>query len=285
MPDQPTYEFDAATAVRPRPDGTSFDIDIDAGFTVGPKPNGGYLLAIAARAAGEALAAAGASHPDPLGATAHYLRAPDPGPAEVTTTVLRMGSGASQVRTTLSQGDRACVDATFTMGTLAPVGEGVWWSGRKPFDLPPRDECVKLPSSVEGSEMIVAIMDRGDLRLDPEVIGFASGRPSGKGELRGWFSFADGRPVDPLGLLFAADAFPPATFELARTGWVPTLTLTVYVRARPVPGPLRVSQVVQVVGDGRMDEVCEVWDASDQLVAQATQLAAIRVPEGLRPPG
>ena len=34
----------------------------------------------------------------------------------------------------------------------------------------------------------------------------------------------------------------------------------------------------------RFDEICEVWDASDRLVAQATQLAAIRIPEGLAPP-
>ena len=43
-------------------------------------------------------------------------------------------------------------------------------------------------------------------------------------------------------------------------------------------------QQAQVVDGGRFDEVCEVWDASDRLVAQATQLAAIRIPEGLQPP-
>jgi len=131
---------------------------------------------------------------------------------------------------------------------------------------------------------VVSIMDRSDLRLDPDVIGFATGRPSGQAELRGWISFADRRPIDALGLLFMVDAFPPATFELAPTGWVPTISLTAYVRAVPAPGPLRVRQAAQVVDGGRFDEICEVWDSRDRLVAQATQLAAIRIPEGLRPP-
>lgn len=284
MADAHLYEFDLATAVRATEDATTFDIDVDAGWTVGPKPNGGYLLATAARAAGHALVDAGSDHRDPLAATAHYLAAPDPGPAQVVTQVLRTGRSASQVRTTLVQDGRPCVDATFTLGTLDPEPPATWWSNRTPFELPPIDDCVKLPSAQDGAPFVVSIMDRSDLRLDPDVIGFATGRPSGQAELRGWIQFADGRPVDPLGLLFFTDAFPPATFELVQAGWVPTLSLSVYVRAVPVPGPLRVSQKAQVVDGGRFDEVCEVWDASDRLVAQATQLAAIRIPEGLQPP-
>ena len=259
-------------------------MDVDPGWTVGPKPNGGYLLAAAARAGSAALGVAGSEHADPTSSTAHYLHAPDPGPAEIRTEVLRIGRSASQVRATICQDDTPCVTATFTMGTLTTDPDGPWWSNRVPFDLPPIDECVKVPASQDAGSMVVSIMDRSDLRLDPDVIGFAFDRPSGKAELRGWISFADGRPVDPLGLLFIVDAFPPATFELARTGWVPTISLTAYVRAVPAPGPLRVRQAAQVVDGGRFDEICEVWDSRDRLVAQATQLAAIRIPEGLKPP-
>ena len=35
-------------------------------------------------------------------------------------------------------------------------------------------------------------------------------------------------------------------------------------------------QRAQLVADGRVDEVCELWDAGGRLVGQATQLAAIR---------
>jgi acyl-coenzyme A thioesterase PaaI-like protein len=286
MPDAPpaaAFEFDTATAVRPIGDGT-FAMDVDAGFTVGPKPNGGYLLAAAARAAGLALGDAGSDHRDPLAATAHYLRAPDPGPAEIRTEVLRLGRGASHVRATLRAAGKACVDATFTLGTLPDPAPQPFWSGIDPVVVPPLEDCFRLESEREGMPFTVSIMDRSDVRLDPAVVGFATGQPSGTADLRGWISFADGRPADPLGLLFFVDALPPATFELVQAGWVPTLSLTSYVRARPAAGPLRIRQRAQVVQDGRFDEICEIWDATGTLVAEATQLAAIRIPEGTEAP-
>ena len=260
-------------------------MDVDPGWTVGPKPNGGYLLAAVARAAGQALSGAGSNHQDPVAATAHYLAAPDPGPADITVTVLRVGRSASQVRATLWQDGNACVDAAFTMATLPTDPPPPWWCGLDPLELAPLDACMLLPAAREGAPFRVSIMDRCHLRLDPAVLGFASGNPSGRGELRGWASFADDRPADPLGLLFFLDSFPPATFDLAATGWVPTLSLSAYIRAWPVPGPLRIRQAAQVVDGGRFDEICEVWDASNRLVAQSTQLAGIRIPEGLTAPG
>ncbi|MGI8710075.1 MAG: thioesterase family protein [Acidimicrobiales bacterium] len=277
-------EFDRATAIRPGAADGRFDVDIDAGWTVGPKPNGGYLLALAGRAAGQVAVDAGAPHRDPLAATAHYLRAPDVGPADVTAEVLRLGRTASQVRTVLRQADEACVEATITLGELDESAAPPWWNGLDPVALPAIEDCVPLPSARPGAEFTVAIMDRCDVRLDPAVLGFAAGAPGGSGEVRGWTCFTDGRPVDPLALLFFVDAFPPATFELATTGWVPTLSLSAYVRARPAPGPLRISQRAQVVAEARVDEVCEVWDCADQLVAQATQLAGIRIEPGTEPP-
>jgi hypothetical protein len=103
-------------------------------------------------------------------------------------------------------------------------------------------------------------------------------------ELRGWLAFADGRAPDPLALLYVADSFPPATFELATVGWVPTLELTVYVRAVPAPGPLVVRQRAHLVEADLVDEVCDVWDSRGRLVAQATQLAGLRVGDTAPPP-
>ncbi len=280
----PISEFDAATAVDARDDGMTYAIDIDAGWTVAEKPNGGYLLATLARAAGEGLRVSGSAHRDALAATAHYLWAPDPGAALVRVTALRLGRSASQVRATLTQDDRMCVEATFTMGTLAPVSELPWWTTRDVFDVAPYEDCIRIPAAREGSPFVVPIMDRSDLRLDPAVMGFAVGAPSGDANLRGWISFADGREVDPLSLLFFLDALPPATFELVQSGWVPTLSLTAYLRARPMPGPLRISQSAHAVDDGRVDETCEIYDVTGRLVGQSSQLAAIRIPDGAEPP-
>ncbi len=274
------FAFDRAIATDLDADGLTSTGQIDPGWTVGDKPNGGYLLAMAAQAGGAALAAAGSAHRDPLAATAHFLRAPDTGPVRLRSEVLRVGRSASQVRTVLEQNGTAYVEVTTTMGTLAAADQPATWTGREPFEVAPYDECIRLAGSREGSPFVVSIMDRAELRLDPAVMGFAKGRPSGEANLRGWISFADGRPADPTGLLFFADSLPPATFELVASGWVPTLSLTVYVRARPAAGPLRIAQWADAIDDGRVDETCEIWDGSGRLVAQATQLAGIRLPDG-----
>jgi hypothetical protein len=123
----------------------------------------------------------------------------------------------------------------------------------------------------------VAIMDQVDLRIDPADLGFAAGRPSGRGELRGWLELPAGEIFDPNSLLFAVDSFPPATFDIEPTGWVPTLELTGYVRALPAPGPVQVVQRAQLIDAQRVDESCFVWDSTGRLVAHATQLAGIKL--------
>jgi hypothetical protein len=106
------------------------------------------------------------------------------------------------------------------------------------------------------------------------------GRADGSGDLRGWLRFADGTDFDPLSLLYVSDSFPPATFTIGSVGWVPTLELTVYVRAVPAPGPLRVRQRSRVLSGSLVDQVCEAWDSRGRVVLQATQLAAVRMKEG-----
>jgi hypothetical protein len=120
-------------------------------------------------------------------------------------------------------------------------------------------------------------MEQIEVRIEATTRGFSQGQPSGRGELRGWLALPGDEAFDPISLLFAVDAFPPATFDIEFAGWVPTLELTVYVRALPAPGPLRVVQRAQLVDAGRVDEVCYVWDGVGRLVAQGTQLAGIRL--------
>ena len=73
------------------------------------------------------------------------------------------------------------------------------------------------------------------------------------------------------------DAFPPATFDVELSGWVPTLELTAYVRALPAPGPVQIRHEAHLIDGQRVDEACWVWDSTGRLVAQGTQLAGIRL--------
>ena len=120
-------------------------------------------------------------------------------------------------------------------------------------------------------------MDQIEVRLQADSGGFVAGAPTGRGELRGWLALPGGESFDPTSLLFAVDAFPPATFDIEYSGWVPTLELTVYIRALAAPGPVRVLQRAELIDAQRVDESCYVWDGTGRLVAQGRQLAGIRL--------
>jgi hypothetical protein len=262
--------FSTVTTLVPTAPGC-FDAEVSADWTINSKPNGGYLLAMLGRAA-----AATGAHPHVIAASAHYLRSPAPGAITLEAHVLRSGRSASQLRTQLRQGDELCVEALVTTSTLTSGGTPYWDRGLPLAEVAEPDSCFRVPGT-SPLGLPVPIMNQVDLRIDPADTGFARGEPSGRGELRGWLTLPGEEAFDPAALLYAIDAFPPPTFEIAATGWVPTLELTGYVRALPVPGPVRVLQKAQVIDAQRVDEVCFVWDSSGRLVAQGTQLAAIRL--------
>ncbi|RJQ86231.1 thioesterase family protein [Amycolatopsis panacis] len=259
-----TTTFSAVTGVKQRTAGT-FEVDLSAAWTVGGRPNGGYLLAMIARAAGVV-----AGQPDVLAASAHYLRSPSPGPAEVVIEPLRGGRTVSQLRGRLEQDGVAQAEALFTFGSLS--ADTPYWQDGLPDPRLEVSGGERVPSEGPGG-IPVAIMDEIDLRTDQPV-----GRVhTGRGEIRGWLGLPADEPFDPISLLFAIDALPPATLDITNTGWVPTLELTAYVRARPAPGPVRVLHRAHLISGGRVDESCHVWDRTGKLVAQATQLAGIRL--------
>ncbi|MEU6275575.1 thioesterase family protein [Streptomyces populi] len=268
-------EFDRDTAVVPRGDGV-YDVDLSAGWTIINAVNGGYLLAVLGRALADAL-----PHSDPFTVSAHYLTASQPGPAVVRTDVVRTGRTLSTGQASLFQYDeegreveRIRVLASY--GDLDSLPDDVRTSALPPA-VPPMDQCFGpqgAPAPIPGSS---AITDRLFLKLDPATLGWALGAPSGKGEMRSWFGLADGRDADPLSLLLAVDALPPTAFEIGLSGWVPTVELTVHVRCRPAPGPLRVSITTRNLAGGFLEEDAEVWDSADRLVAQSRQLARARL--------
>ncbi|HEX6872313.1 MAG TPA: thioesterase family protein [Micromonosporaceae bacterium] len=260
--------FDMATAVEV--DAARYTAQLDPDWTVGGRPNGGYLLAILARAA--IAADDQGAHPHPLSASAVYLNPPEVGPATVEVEPLRRGRTASHLRARLSQRGRPCVEALFTLGRLTGDNGRTWIDAPAP-ELADEAECLLSPIEPPGTGMRIAMLGQLRQRLD---LNASFGQPE-SGEIRGWLRFADETPFDPVSLLFAADSFPPATLTLGSIGWVPTLELTVYVRAEPAPGPLRVRQRARLLSANLVDQVCEVWDSRGQVVAQASQLAAVRM--------
>ncbi len=281
MREREDLSFDAATAVQQTGDPAVFEAAVHHLWTVGDKPNGGYLLALLGRAARITAHGAGSADWEVLSSSITYLRPPGPGPATVRTTLLRSGRTAAHVRTVLAQGGDDLVDAVFVLGDL-PEDPVTRYDGTEPFHAPDPEECVRLTPKIP-TGVYVGIMDVLDLRLDPATLPFATTPPPAgtPAELRGWTRFADGREPDPPSVLFFADAIPPATLMIGSTGWVPTLQMSAFVRAHPAPGWLAIRMTAGLVADGMVDETCVLWDSRGHLVGQSSQLARLRFPDEL----
>ncbi len=279
-------EFDEGSAVTARVGEPGvYDSVLGEGWRIGGGVNGGVLLAIAGRALATELGTADGDrppHPDPLAISAYYLTPGVPGPATVRTSVVRRGRAVSTGQASLVQDDGAGgeverVRFLATYGDLESV-DGDLTTSASPPDLPPPDQCVSAAQAPPDFLKHASLLQRLDMRLDPATTGWAVGKPSGNGVIRGWLRMADGREPDPLLLLLAVDALPPVAFELGLPGWTPTLELTAHVRARPAPGWLRVSLTNRTMAGGFLEEDAEVWDSQGRLVAMSRQLARASVP-------
>lgn len=260
----PMSEFDDATEVAA--DGST---RIHDGWDINGNANGGYLMALAANGLRRI-----AGRPDPVTVTAHYLSPGRPGDAIVTGEVVKAGKRFTTVAGALSSGGRPNIQVLAAFGDLSSnaASEFVSMNGAPP-DLPPIERCV--PREANGATP-TAIMNRLMVRLHPDHTGWLRGERTGTGEMAGWFGFADGRPLDTLSLLLVADALPPAVFNLdIPSGWVPTVELTVHVRAVPAPGPVRCVFRTRFVHGGMFEEDGEVWDSTGTLVALSRQLALL----------
>ncbi len=244
---------------------------IEPGWDIAGNANGGYLLTIAARALADA-----AGRPDPATITAHFLAPGAAGPVIVEAQAVRTGRRFATATGVLRDAHRPLLAVLGSFTELGGAAEGPERVDGGPPELPPPEAC----TAVEATDSFPPpLMARLDLRLHPDDAGFATGAPSGEPVVRGWFRLRDGEPVDTIGLLLAADAFPPTIFNARLpVAWTPTLELTVHVRARPAPGWLRCAFRTRYVSAGFLEEDGEVWDATGRLVAQSRQLALVPRP-------
>jgi acyl-coenzyme A thioesterase PaaI-like protein len=264
VPSPPT--FAAATSVQSAGAGL-WAATITPGWDIGSNANGGYLLAIAARALLLAT-----NRPDPVTITVHYLSPGKPGPVEIATSIIKQGRRFATATATLSADGRPVLIALGTLGDLEEAA-GPELVDVAPPDLPPPDACIAL----EETTFTPPFVSRVEIRLHPDDASFATGDPSGRPLIRGWFRLRRAEPLDTVALLCAVDAFPPTAFNtgVLTAGWTPTVELTAHVRGRPEPGWLRCRFATHFVTRGFLEEEGEVWDATGRLVAQSRQLALV----------
>jgi acyl-CoA thioesterase len=257
------FAFDRDTLVSAIDDGR-WRGRVDPKWNIGDAPNGGYLVSIALQAIARSL-----PHPDPFAITAHFPTRTDPGEVDVEVEPIRNGRTHSTAAARLVQGEETRVHVVATFGDL-DAASGPTVVRDQPPSFPPPEDCV--PATGPFAPVFAR---QFDLRLTPDTATWAITRPSGTAEMCGWNRFADGRDADTRSLVLIADSFPPAIFNVATAMWVPTLELTVHVRARPAPGWLQCRFQTRYLIEGYLDEDGEVWDSTGRLVALSRQLARI----------
>ncbi|WP_433474093.1 thioesterase family protein [Spirillospora sp. CA-142024] len=256
--------FGEATAVERVGEGR-YEAVLDGGYGIGEALNGGYLMAVLARAAVDA-----SPHEHPVSTAANFHRVAKAGPARLLVESRKEGRTAASSLVTLLQNDRPVVDALITTGTLDPAAEPGYAAG-PPAAMPPLEECTDFQPPTGGR----GFADRVDMRFDRTTMGWLDGQPSGRPEIRAWFRHRCGHEPDGCSLALAVDALPPVALNLGAQGWAPTVELTWHMRAVPAPGWLAVHGTGRLLSDGWFDEGVEVWDTAGRLVAQSRQIARV----------
>ena len=263
-----SHDFDDDTALEPAGEGR-WRACLHERWSVARGPNGGFIGALAARAA----QLAGRRPLRSL--TTHFLEAPDPGPVDVRAVVERAGGTTTAVSVRVERDGRPLALALAVLGAWRE-GEAEWRDVAMPSVAPP-DEAFRLDPAREGVPEFVGNYDMRWALGPPPPAGASDGLTGG------WVRTAAPAPVDAPRLVAFADCWLPAAFvRLGSVVLAPTLDLTVHVRA-PLPPPgMGPDEFVLAVfrthwGTGGLwEEDGELWSPGGVLLAQSRQLALVR---------
>ena len=260
----PPHPFDVDTALEPAGDGRWRASPPEHWF-VARGPNGGYLAAVAARAAE---AAAGR----PLRSlTLHFVAPPVVGPLDVTATVEREGGRFSAATVRIEQAEEPMTLALATLGELPE--DGAAWDAVRAPDPQPLETTEPLAADHPD---VPAFMVNYDMRWALP----AEGDTPGWG---GWIRTREPRALDAPLVAAMSDAWAPAAFAaLGRFAYAPTLDLTIHIR-RPLPpeGMTAESHALchfssRLSVAGVWEEDGALWTPSGELIAHSRQLALVR---------
>jgi acyl-CoA thioesterase len=260
--------FDEATAVTAAEKGI-WKAEVQPDWDIFGVSNGGYLMAIGARAMSES-----AEGRLPVSVTAYFLRPVSAGPIEVAVDEIKAGRTFSTLGATM----RAASDSITLLGSFAAPGAADTadlYVAAAPPELPPPEDCPRALPNPDGP-LPPPLLAHFEERIHPDDVGPLQGRPTGVATVRGWFRLHDDEPLDAFTLLLVADAFPPAVFNAdLPMAWTPTLEMTTQVRAAPAAGWLRCQFTTRFVSGGLLEEDGEIWDETGHLVALSRQLALV----------
>jgi len=258
--------FEQDTAIISTAEPHHYTAQLSERWTIGSICNGGYLMAIGAKAM-----AMSTSQPHPLSITAYYLDKSEPGPISIVVDPIQERRSSSTVAAKIIQNgtERVRFLASYTNFDKTT---GDTYIENAPPSLPPLDQCLQL------HKPRVEINNRIALYLPPNYIENL-GKTNNQSEITGWVKLKEGGTLDLYSLILFSDALPPPIFNrIGPVGWVPTIELTVHLRAIPKPGILKCRFKTRYLTNGIVEEDGDIWDSEDNLVAISRQMAKCRPP-------
>jgi len=259
------HQFDQDIAIMPGDEGDYTGI-ISSNWSINEVPNGGYLMAVMAKA----MLQAGRMAATPI-VTANFLRRSQPGEATIAVERMSQSRQFERFEARLQQGGE---DKIRAFGTFADEkNECILESYQAdPTAIADLSQCVPIPE-IPG----FTIYSHLDIRLDPACTGWFEGKLSDQSEMKGWIRFKESRHFDVPSILLVADAFPPAVLSSqGMVAWVPTLEYSVSFRNVPATNWLKCVFSTRYITCGLLEEDGEIWDGEDNLVAISRQTAQYR---------
>jgi acyl-CoA thioesterase len=207
----PTSAFDAALKLDPGPLGHGLIAHLPEAMSNGPKvmealkggPNGGYLAAVAIKAARQGLTIA----PPERTVSVRYVARPEFAPVILSPELLRGGRTTAFTRVTAEQAHALMFTADVTFGSDAPASAE--HRPERPFDPAPPETLAPL-APLPG---VPHFTDLVDYRWAGGGVPFSGGDEA---VIRIWMRVNDGEPLDAGRLAFLLDAIFPSFYAVLR---------------------------------------------------------------------
>jgi acyl-CoA thioesterase len=258
--------FDRTIAVEPL-GGGRYRACIDPAWAGPVSPNGGVIAATMVRAA-EAELGGG---PPPRMITAHFLEPAPNGPAEIEVEVLRNGSRVAAAEARLHHRGKLACQTTIVFS--APRPQEIELLASPPQAPPPEQVPVLADALLERFPPLFRQVEMRPVFGGPDSFGNQDPVAGGWISIRG-----DDAPLDAARLCAICDLWWPALFgRMRRPGSMPTLQLTVHIRAAAVPArpPVLACFQTRYLIEGHAEESAEIWSVDGTLLAESKQMALV----------
>ena len=252
--------FGDATALSATADNNRFNGQIQPGWDIVGNANGGYTMAMFARAA---LLSSG--RPDVISVSAQFLAPGKVGPVTATVEPIKDGKRFATSRVDLVGGGKTMLSGTVITGNLDDCEGPDLITATAPNIAPP-EQCIR---SVGTEFFPPPFVDRIDQRIDPET---ALGTDPGP-FVRGWIKLLNDEPLDTVALVLASDAMAPTVFNThLEPSWVPTVQMTIHIRNRPRTEWLLLDSHTRFVTGGMFEVDNTIFDEHGLVLAHSRQL-------------